>query len=239
MDSTERPLTPPTTASDRPLLGPFHKSLPKLAQQGNIQELVKVGEEEDLGGDARDQDDPSRLFIIAPLVLGYLILDDLPPARYALTRLPHVLANHILPQALFSLLAATWGRKHASVYQRSQELADVVSTPAFFSQPLATLVRSLNERFIDEFRERAFALISRAYTSISLPLIQTYLGPLPVDKILSVAQQKGWSYDAAGQILSPGKLLQRDIGTGIFAPPSTLTTFHSAAKGAADLESIL
>jgi COP9 signalosome complex subunit 8 len=125
-----------------------------------------------------------------------------PPARYALTRLPHALANHALPQALFSLLAATWDRKHTSVYQRSQELADVVSAPVFFSQPLATLVRNLNERFIgnssrtfmghcfsrhsvDEFRERTFALISRAYTTISLPLIQTYLGPLPVDKILS------------------------------------------------------
>lgn len=31
----------------------------------------------EIQGDGRDQEDPSRLFIIAPLVLGYLILDDL------------------------------------------------------------------------------------------------------------------------------------------------------------------
>lgn len=49
MDSTERPLTPPTIASDRPLLGPFHKSLPKLSQQESIPDLVRVAEEEDLG----------------------------------------------------------------------------------------------------------------------------------------------------------------------------------------------
>ena len=49
MDSTERPLTPPTVASDRPLLGPFHKSLPKLSQQRSITDLVRVAEEEDLG----------------------------------------------------------------------------------------------------------------------------------------------------------------------------------------------
>ncbi|KAF8582274.1 hypothetical protein K439DRAFT_1351580, partial [Ramaria rubella] len=156
-------------------------------------------------GDARDQEDLSRLFIVAPLVLGCLILDDLPPARYALTRVPHGLANHTLSQALFSLLAATWDRKHGSVYQRSQELVDIVSTPTFFSQPLATLIRSLNEKFIHEFRERTFALISQAYTSISLPLFQTYLGSLPVNQVLLAAQQKGWSYDAAGQILAPSK----------------------------------
>jgi hypothetical protein len=49
MDSTERPLTPPTVASDRPLLGPFHKSLPKISQQESIPDLVRVAEEEDLG----------------------------------------------------------------------------------------------------------------------------------------------------------------------------------------------
>jgi hypothetical protein len=49
MDSTERPLTPPITASDRPLLGPFHKSLPKLSQQESVHDLVRVAEEEDLG----------------------------------------------------------------------------------------------------------------------------------------------------------------------------------------------
>jgi hypothetical protein len=64
-------------------------------------------------------------------------------------------------------------------------------------------------------------LIARAYTSVSLPLVQTYLGSLPVDQVLSgsicthiqifprayslhqAAQQKGWTYDAAKQILSP------------------------------------
>ena len=77
----------------------------------------------------------------------------------------------------------------------------MVSAPAFFSHPLATLVRLMNVKFIgkharyymhrpkpaavEAFREGTFALISRAYTSISLPLIQIYLGPLPVDKVLS------------------------------------------------------
>lgn len=48
MDSTERPLTPPIIASDRPLLGPFHKSLAKLSQQESIPNLITVAEEEDL-----------------------------------------------------------------------------------------------------------------------------------------------------------------------------------------------
>ncbi|KAF8516775.1 hypothetical protein JB92DRAFT_2715048 [Gautieria morchelliformis] len=208
-------------------------------------------------GDTRDQEDPSRLFIVAPLVLGYLILDDLSPARYALTRLPHSLANHPLSQALFSLLSVTWYRRHPSVYQRSQELADVVSAPTFFSQPLATFVRTLNEKFIYEFRERTFALIARAYTSVPLPLLQTYLGSLPVNQILSAAQQKGWSYDAANQVLNPlrphlrgpgdcnfllswmGNEAQQDFAPVVPSQASTLSSFDVVADGTADLESIL
>ncbi|KAF8517584.1 hypothetical protein BU17DRAFT_91752 [Hysterangium stoloniferum] len=238
MESTDRPLTPPTVASDRPVLGPFHKSLSKLDRIENISELVKVAEDEELTGDARDQDDSSRLCIIAPLVLGYLILDDIAPARYALTRLPNVLIKHPLSQALLNLLAATWDRKHSLVIQRAQELTDLVSAPSFFNQSLATLVRTLSEKFINNFQERTFALISRAYSSVSLPLLQSYLTALPVDQLLSAVQQRGWSYDGASQILSPPASSEQIKGSTPLHP-STLNTFYVVTEGAAGLESVV
>lgn len=71
------------------------------------------------------------------------------------------------------------------------------------------------------FRERAVRLLARAFTSLPLPLAQTYLG-LPVDQLLSgpyavlslwhlilinilivAAEKQGWKYDASSQVLSP------------------------------------
>jgi hypothetical protein len=94
MDTPDRPLTPPNTASDRPVLSAFQKSLSKIVQHENISDLVGVAEQEELAvgftmpmknctmltiavrqGDAKDLEDANRLFIVAPLVLGYLILD--------------------------------------------------------------------------------------------------------------------------------------------------------------------
>ncbi|KIJ44286.1 hypothetical protein M422DRAFT_30423 [Sphaerobolus stellatus SS14] len=237
MDTPDRPLTPPTTENDRPVLGPFQKSLSKLSQQNSIPDLVRVAEEEDLASDAKDQEDANRFFIVAPLVLGYLILDELAPARYALTRLPINLLGNPLSVSLLNLLAATWHRNHPHVYQRAQELMDLVSASSFFSQPLATLIRTLTEQFTQEFRERTFALVSRAYTSISLSALKSYLGDLPPEHILSVAQQKGWKYDAAAQILSPVVHAPRTIDKS-FAP-STLDTFRLVTTTTAALEGAL
>jgi len=235
MDTPDRPLTPPATESDRPVHGPFQISLAKLSQQESIPNLVKVAEMEDLACEAKDKDDTNRLAIIAPLVLGYLILDELPPARYALTRLPVVLSGNPLVVSLLNLVAVAVYRNHAQVYQRSQELMDLVSASSFFNQSLATLIRTLTEKFTHEFRERTFALVSRAYTSISMKELQSYLGDLPVDHILSVAQQKGWQYDAATQVLSP--VYHGSQVKDKFASPSTLEIIQQVTLGTATLES--
>ncbi|KIJ24943.1 hypothetical protein M422DRAFT_785732 [Sphaerobolus stellatus SS14] len=102
---------------------------------------------------------------------------------------------------------------------------------------MKTYVSIIRPSIAEEFRERTFALVSRAYTSISLSALKSYLGDLPPEHILSVAQQKGWKYDAAAQILSPVVHAPRTIDKS-FAP-STLDTFRLVTTTTATLEGAL
>jgi COP9 signalosome complex subunit 8 len=95
----------------------------------------------------------SRLLVVAPLVLAYLIRDELyvylrieasaglitnfsSPAYYALTRLPDNAMGQPLCQALLSLLASTWERKHAMVYSRAESLHYMVEQSDFVNAKL-------------------------------------------------------------------------------------------------------
>ena len=89
--------------------------------------------------------DVSRLLLTAPLVLAYLILDDMydlrttnarylliyfairPPARFALTRLPSPLLHHPPTEGLFNLLASTSERNYSQVYVRAKALAETLN----------------------------------------------------------------------------------------------------------------
>ena len=113
-----------------------------------------------------------------------------------LTRLPDTLRSQPLVQALFKLLASVSERKYANIYSRAEQLHQFVSDPSSPVQPLGPLLAGMITAFlgayhmtmsyyadsvnrgcsVDAFRKKTFDLLARAYTSIHVPLAQTYLG---------------------------------------------------------------
>ncbi|CAA7271588.1 unnamed protein product [Cyclocybe aegerita] len=90
----------------------------------------------------------SRFLVVAPLVLGQLILDDLYPARYALQRLPDNLTSHPLARALMALAVLTINREHAKVYDGAAALVNLVSQPDFMDRDLASIISQLLSAFL-------------------------------------------------------------------------------------------
>ncbi|KDR81736.1 hypothetical protein GALMADRAFT_239914 [Galerina marginata CBS 339.88] len=181
----------------------YQSVIPLMAEaiaRNDYQRLVRIADDADRSSvNDRQQ---SRFLIVAPLVLGHLVLDEVTPARYALIRLPDNLASHPLSRALTGLVTSTINRQHTVVHDQAAALQNLVSQPDFIDKDLASVIVTLLSAFIDYFRRRTFALLSKAYTSLPLSLACTYLNIGP-DQIIIVAQEHSWSYDPSAQILIP------------------------------------
>ncbi|KAJ6531230.1 COP9 signalosome [Mycena capillaripes] len=204
-----------------------------LASEKKFSALIRLAEARDVASDSDRQ--PTRLLLTAPLVLAYLVIDDLPPARCALMRLPNALATSPFGKQLHSLLASTSERKYANVYVRSQALLETVGQPDFFDTSLGALLGVMIQSFLDAFRIRTFNLLQKAYTSLPLPLAEMYLG-LPANEVLSAAERGGWSFDVSTQVLTPAQKSNAGPTSSAFAPISSLATFDFVADSTAKLE---
>ncbi|GLB34789.1 putative CSN8/PSMD8/EIF3K family protein [Lyophyllum shimeji] len=205
-----------------------------LASQSSFDELIRIAESADLNSDANSDRRLTRMLVTAPLVLAYLIIDDLAPARFALMRLPDDVSSSPLAKALIELLASTWERKHASVYSRAENLFDLVHQPDFFHEKLASILTDLVASFVESFRQRTFTLLSKAYASLPVPLAQVYLG-MKNDELLVAAQKAQWSYDPSTNILIP-QVPSSVAATALELTFSSLSTFHFVANSVAKLE---
>jgi len=205
-----------------------------LASESNFEELIRIAESADLNSDADSDRRLSRMLVTAPLVLVYLIIDDLPPARFALTRLSENVSCSPLGKALIELLASTWDRKHASVYSRAENLFDLVNQSDFFDDKLAAVLTGLVAGFVESFRQRTIALLSKAYASLPVPLAQVYLG-MKNNELLDTAQKAQWSYDSSTNILIP-QVRSSAATTASNLTFSSLSTFHFVANSVAKLE---
>jgi len=215
----------------------FQAAIAQMAEaitKEDYKRLVDIAE----GTDSITPNDrhPSRLLIVAPLVLGHLVLDDLTPARYALLRLPDNLASLPLSRAIMALVTSAMNREHAAIYNQAAALNNLVSQPDFMDKDLGSAISNLLSAFIGYFRERTFKLLSKAYTSLPLSLACTYLD-LPVDQIINLAQVHSWSYDPSTQILSPSVDFKPHSRNESFTSSfSSLSTFHFVADSVARLE---
>ncbi|THH19476.1 hypothetical protein EW146_g1703 [Bondarzewia mesenterica] len=212
---TVNPPLPPTE-------NPYANVLPQLvtfAATGEYNEIGLIAPPQPV-----DDDDPRRLFIKAPLLLSYLILDDLPPAKFVLSRVSSSITYLPFSQALFNLVASVWDRKYENVYPRAEALFNLVQQPDFPDADLASLMTALITQFVESFRRRTFKLLSKAYTSLPLALAQTYLG-FGREELLIATEAYRWTYDASTQILTPARTEgPRPIGS--VSEPSTLVTFN-------------
>ncbi|KAH7923556.1 hypothetical protein BV22DRAFT_1036186 [Leucogyrophana mollusca] len=205
-----------------------------LVSRGEFVEITRLAEGYDLNSEGDRS--YSRLLLIAPLVLSYLVLDDLAPAQFALTRLPDNLASHPLSRILTRLLASTCDRKYENIYARAQDLFSISQQPDFPDSDLAKVVASMITTFVDTFRHRTFALLSRAYASLPISAAQIYLG-LGSEEIISIATNTNWQYDAPSQTLHSISSTQvQNIATVATSAPSGLSTFHLVATGLTRLE---
>ncbi|KAJ7681769.1 hypothetical protein B0H17DRAFT_869821, partial [Mycena rosella] len=237
--STPVPAAAPPPQTRQDAFTQIFPQIGSLAAENDFLGLIHVAETHDIASDGERQ--PSRLLLTAPLVLAYLTIDDLPPARSALNRLPHNLFSSPLGKQLFSLLASTSERKYTNVYSRAQVLLEHVSQSDFFDTGLGGLLSLMIQNFLEAFRLRTFNLLAKAYTSLALPLAEMYLG-LPADAVLTAAANGGWAYDNSTKVLSPA---QTSPTTGqasnvrctkITVAVSSLATFDFVANSVAKLE---
>ncbi|KIJ69167.1 hypothetical protein HYDPIDRAFT_79650 [Hydnomerulius pinastri MD-312] len=219
---------PPTSDSYQQA---FHQ-ICNLALRNDFSAVVQYAELHDLNG-ANDKS-YTRLLLVTPLVLAYLVLDDLTPAQHVLARLPDSILHHPLSRALLHLLASTSERKYANIYLRAQALGAMAQQPDFPDATLAKVVASMVVAFVESFRRRTFLLLSKAFASIKVSQAQIYLG-FTRELLLSEASSGHWQYEAATDTLYPVHATSA-VGGAKSTVPSSLSTFNQVATGLTKLE---
>ncbi|KAI5119946.1 hypothetical protein M0805_002135 [Coniferiporia weirii] len=210
------------------------QSLADFAMQDRLPALVDLALAADLNVDSESRLDQSRLLLVAPLVLSYITLDELSSARIAMSRLPAILAEHTLSRALFKLLDSVQIRLHPAIYKNAGDLTALVQQPNFFDKSLAAVIKLMTEQFISTFRHKMMELIARAYTSISISMVQPYLN-LPEEDVRRAAKNYGWTYDSETRIINPSSSTMpatSSFGSSV----SSLSTVGLLVNGAAQLE---
>ncbi|EEB96288.1 hypothetical protein MPER_04600 [Moniliophthora perniciosa FA553] len=170
-----------------------------------------------------------------PLVLAYLIKDEIALARMAMKRLPRNLAEPRITQTLGALLLAVSERDYAKVYVRAEDFIDYAGKPGFPHQRLGTLIKNMIPVFVATFRERTFTLLSRAYSSITPTMASKYIG-LPIQHVAKMATDRRWTYDPSTETLTPTVTGKGSKASYDGSPPSTLRNFEIIADSVSKLE---
>ncbi|KAF8844428.1 hypothetical protein BDN67DRAFT_1007957 [Paxillus ammoniavirescens] len=202
-----------------------------LALRNDFAAVIQYAELHDLN--AVNDKNYTRLLLITPLILAYLVLDDLTPAQHVLTRMPDNLLHHPLIQALTHLLASTFDRKYANIYSRAQALCILMQQPDFCDPTLAKVVTFMVTAFLESFRQRTFGLLCKAFASIKVSQAQIYLG-FTREQLMSVSSGY-WQYDSVTDTFRPIDATGAD-STKLTAPPSSLGTFQLVANGLTKVE---
>ncbi|KAG8863153.1 hypothetical protein FRB96_009335 [Tulasnella sp. 330] len=221
----------PTTA-DAPQQHIIRLNFPEiaaLAQHERWLEVVCACENLEIA--VPTSNDKSRLLVTAPMVLAYLILDEIPPAYFALKRLPAGLIESPLPQALFALLASVSERKYLSVYTRLSAVVAIAQNSTIVDVELGLLLVAMAASFKTVFQKRTIELLSRAYAAIPASQATAMLN-MPVEVITSTVTS--WTLDTTQGTFVPSVVLQPSVSS---ARPSKIDVFEYLASGAAHLES--
>ncbi|KAG1756337.1 uncharacterized protein EDB91DRAFT_1241418 [Suillus paluster] len=202
--------------------------LSDLAEQRNFIGIINIAELHDLNGS--NDKSFTRLLLIAPLVLAYMVMDDLTPAQHALARLPDNVSLHPLSHALAALLASALERKYENTYSRAQELFQMSQQSDFPDPRLGKTVALLVNSFLDAFRRKTFALASRAFACLHVTEAQKLLG-LGRQEVLSIANNNHWQFDGASGVLRPPNASLPALIATKPVPPSSVMTFDLVVNG--------
>ncbi|KAJ3932814.1 MAG: COP9 signalosome [Lentinula lateritia] len=239
VDGTSDPAPDTTSAQPPPqqpiqLQDPYGLIFPKIAElatQKRWIELIDIAEITEIN--ANDDHKLSRLFVIVPLVLAYLIKNDLPIAKLVLERLPPDIRLNPLIKNLGLLATSYSAGAYEQIYSNANALVNAVAKPEFQQPELAQVINIMVESFLFSFRDRTFLLLSRAYTSITLSLAEMYFG-LGSSELLPVAARHGWAYDTSTKVLKP---VPTNEPASFVAPAvSSLVNFNFIAQSVSQLE---
>lgn len=224
----------PTTPSDSPSFDASQRILvnfANLAESNSYRRLAHLAELYDLTHNA--EKGTIRLLITIPLILAYLIVDDLPPARITLSQIPENLAHHAFTKALAQLVAAVWERQYPKVYIRADIVAQLSKKPDFFHVDLGKLISTMVVNFVEAFRRRTLALLNEAFTTLPFVLAQSYLGMSP-EQVVPTLSRAGFDYDANTQMVTPreNRRTTKESPSGF----SSLHTFQRVADSVAKLD---
>jgi hypothetical protein len=119
-------------------------------------------------------------------MLGYLLINDVPMARF--------LAKRCGSDAVMKI----WKTLGKPLGKRDTASFFLATTDIQLAEPHGTMFR----RLVSSVREERFALVGRAYTRISLADAAAQLG-LAEDVCAQQAQKRGWGFDEDNQMLAP------------------------------------
>ncbi|KIK31024.1 hypothetical protein PISMIDRAFT_128886 [Pisolithus microcarpus 441] len=226
----ERAHSPPLSV---PTMDTYQQAFPniyELAIQRDFSEVVRYSETIDL----KNPRSPSRLLLIVPLALSYLILDNPTLAQLAVARLPENSRFHPLTRTLGNLVASASGHQYAQVYAHAEIMCSLTQQPESANDDLANLITNLVTLFVELFRRKTFTLLSRAFSSIETTQAQIYLG-LSREQPLT-ATSGAWQYDSTSDVLYPPGKNNTSLRMNLSAP-SCLDIFDSVAGDLIKLES--
>jgi len=131
-------------------------------------------------------------------LFAYLIVNDINSARFLWKRIPTEIkaANPELAN-IWKIGQNVWKREYHNIYS----LLSVHWSLIY--QPLATA-------FTAAFRNRTFALLSRAYSSISAQDCAAILGFSP-EEVVKLVTAQGWTYDPSTKLIEPKPQTENNI----------------------------
>jgi hypothetical protein len=157
----------------------------QLVAQKNIEGLLEYCEMAELEiASAALNEMPSYTIMI----LGYLIVDDLPSAKFVWKRIPDQFKQGKDVHAAWAIGKAMWNQNHKGVFEAIR---------AFRWNPLLQQLVSLLE---ESYRNRMIVLVSRAYTTVRVADLAILLGANEVET-RKFAESRQWS--VRGDIVSP------------------------------------
>ncbi|KAE9398145.1 hypothetical protein BT96DRAFT_883263 [Gymnopus androsaceus JB14] len=227
--ATQPPPPPPPVQLQDPYQLIFPRII-ELANQKQWLELIDTAETTEIH--AINDQQLSRLLVIVPLILAYLIQNEIPIATLVVKRLPNMKSIPLM-KAVGDLTLAYSSGVYEQIHSEVNTLSTIVAQPDFPEPQLAKVVQSMVADFLISFRNRTFLLLARAYTSMSLSLAEMYFN-MSADELLPVAANQGWTYDVSSKILKP---VATKEPTSFTAPgASSLSEFNFIAQSVSQLE---
>ncbi|CAH2104561.1 unnamed protein product [Euphydryas editha] len=141
----------------------------------------------------------------AQLLAIYLYQNDLCNAKFLWKRIPqNITSSNPEIMAIWAVGQKLWKKDLAATYHALAAYT--------WTEPVANIIRALEEKV----RERAFNLIGRSYSSISLDTIVLMTG-LSREAILQICRERKWDIQGDGVTISP-------------TPPSQPAPLHTSSE---------